>query len=65
MVEAFGRSINKVETKGIIRAITIIENIPNITHQQYSDNTILPRVSTKDEAKNFKQIIYDYTKVSR
>ena len=46
MVVAFGRAITKSQTEGRIKGITVTENSPNITHQQYADDTILLGEST-------------------
>ena len=60
MVEAFGRSINKDQTEVRIKGITMTENVPNITHQQYANDTILPTKSSVHEARGFKSIIQSY-----
>ena len=48
MAEAFGRAIQKAQGVGLIKGITITGNIPNITHQQFANDTILPGSSTKE-----------------
>ena len=60
MVEAFGRAIIKAQTERKIRGITINEEVPKITHQQFVDDTILPGESNLEEAYNFKKIINNY-----
>lgn len=50
MAEAFGHAISKAQLEGKINGIIVTENVPNITHQQYADDTILPRESTINEA---------------
>ena len=42
MVEAFGREIQKAQGEGLIKGIIVTENVPNTTHQQFADDTILP-----------------------
>ena len=64
MVRAFGRALTKDHEEGKINGITVIENIPNITHQQYADNTILPCDSSMSEALNIKSIIQLYMEAS-
>ena len=39
------KEYNNKEIKGVI----VTMNIPNITHQQYADDTILPRESSQKE----------------
>ena len=57
MVEAFGRALTEAHSKGKIKGITITENIPNITHQQYEDDIILPSESIAKESLNVRAII--------
>ena len=49
MVEAFGSYIKKVQIEGNIKGITMTENVPNIIHQQFADDTILPGEITLEE----------------
>ena len=64
MAEAFGRSFTKDSEKGLIKGVTVTNNVPNITHQQYADDTILPGESSIKEAKAVKLIIKDYMSAS-
>ena len=32
MAEAFGRSFSKASDKGLIKGVTVMKNVPNITH---------------------------------
>ena len=50
MAEVFGRSLSRALCEGVIKGITVTENIPNITHQQYANDTIFPGKSTIEEA---------------
>lgn len=52
MAEAFGRSIQQAQIEGRILGITVATNMPNITHQQFVDDTILAGSSTIEEAQN-------------
>ena len=65
MVEEFGRAFSKANKEGKINSIIVIDNIPNITHQQYAGDTILPSESTIKEALNIKTIIQQYLEASR
>ena len=65
MGEAFGRAIKKAYKNKDIKGVIITRNIPNITHQQYADDIILPGESSQKEAVNFKIIIERYVKASR
>lgn len=65
MVEAFGREISKSYHNQEISGVTVARNMPNIRHQQYADDTILPSKSTILEALGFKAIIKSYTDASR
>ena len=64
MAEAFGRAITKAYKNKDIKGVTITRNMPNITHQQYVDDTTLPRESLEKEAINYKSIIDGYMKAS-
>ena len=64
MAEAFGRAISEAQRKEEISGITVTSNIPNITHQQYTDDTILPGKSSVHEARGFKRIIQSYMDAS-
>ena len=57
MAKAFGRALTKSHLEGKIKGITVIGNVPNITHQQYADDAILPCESSKNEALSIKSII--------
>ena len=46
MAEAFGRSLSRVLSEGSIKVVIVTEKVPNITHQQYADDTILLGEST-------------------
>ena len=54
------KAYNNKEIKGII----VTKNIPNVTHQQYGDDTILPRESSQKETINLKLITEGYMKSS-
>ena len=60
MVEAFWRIVTDACKKKRISGITLTRNMPNITLQQYANNTILPRTSTIKEAIGLKTIIKMY-----
>lgn len=64
MAEAFGRAITKAHTEGKINGIIVTENVPNITHQQYVDDTILPNKRTIKDTLNIKSIIQLYMEAS-
>ena len=65
MVEAFGRAITKAYKNKEIKGVTATRNMPNITHQQYVDDMILPGESSQKEEINYKSIIDGYMKASR
>jgi mannosylglycoprotein endo-beta-mannosidase len=64
MAEAFGRAVTDAYNNQEISGITVASNMPNITHQQYADDTILPGKSTIKEALNLKSIINSYMAAS-
>lgn len=64
MAEALGRAIMKQQVEGKIMGLKASENVPNITHQQFVDNTILPGSANRQEARAFKSILNTYTKAS-
>ena len=64
MVESFGRAISDAYQKRRISGISITKNLPNITHQQYADDTILLGKSTVQEALGFKSILQLYMDAS-
>ena len=64
MAEAFGRAVTDAYNKGKISGILVTQNMPNITHQQYADDTILPGKSRTEEALGLKSIIKAYTEAS-
>ena len=64
MAEAFGRAITDAYYKQKIKGITITKNFPNITHQQFADDTILPGKSEITEAQTLKNIISTYMEAS-
>ena len=64
MAEAFGRAISNASRNKEIRGVTVTQNVPNITHQQYADDTILPGESSWKEALNYKSIIDNYMNAS-
>lgn len=47
-----------------ISGISITRNVPNITHQQYADDTILPGKSSIQEAVGYKNILQTYMDAS-
>ena len=65
MEEAFGRAINKAYKNNNIKGVIVTQNMPNITHQQYDDDTIFPGESSQKEAINYKSIIDGFMKASR
>ena len=65
MAEAFGRAVSDAYKKQKISGISITKNLPNITHQQYADDTILPSKSSVQEAAGFNNILLLYTEASR
>ena len=64
MEKAFGRAVSNAHLNQEILGITITINIPNITHQQYADDTILPGKSSIHQALGFKNIIQSYMDAS-
>ena len=60
MVEAFGRAVFEAYQQKEITDISVTRNLPNITHQQYADDTILPGKSSTQEALGFKNIVESY-----
>lgn len=64
MAEALGRSLTKVHLEGKILGDKVTENVPNITHQQFAYDRLLPRECNRKEAKAFKAILDIYMKVS-
>lgn len=60
METTFGWAIIKAQIERKIRGIIITEEVPKITHQQFAEDTILPRESTLKEGQKFKQIINNY-----
>ena len=64
MAEAFGRAITKAYRIKEIKGVTVTKNMPNITHQQYADDTILPGESSLKEASKLRSIIDNYMKAS-
>lgn len=54
MAEAFGRSLTRAYNEHDIKGITVTKNIPNITHQQNADDTILPGESSEKRSKGSK-----------
>ena len=63
MAKAFGRSLTKAHSDKDIKGVTITKNLPNITHQQYANDTILPSESSVKEATILKSIINNYMSV--
>ena len=45
MAKGFSRTITKVQNDSKIRGVIIIKEVPIVTHQQFTDDTILPRGS--------------------
>ena len=64
MAEAFGRAVTDAYNKKILLSITITKNLPNITDQQFTDDTILPGKSKISEAHSLKSIINTYMEAS-
>ena len=64
MAEAFGRSFSKALVERKLKGVLVTKNVPNITHQQYADDTILPGESSIEEAIAVKNIIDDYMSAS-
>ena len=64
MAEAFGRAFLRAQIEKKINGVPVTSNVPNITHQQYADDTILPSESTIEEATNIKTIIQSYSEAS-
>ncbi len=64
MAEAFGRAMTNVYNKKRISRVMVTNNMPNITHQKFADDTILPRKSLVQEALCLKNIIKLYMEVS-
>ena len=64
MAEAFGRAISDAYNKKRISGITVTKSLPNITHQQFADDTILPGKSDIFEALTLKKIINSYMEAS-
>lgn len=64
MAEAFGRAVSDAYLKKKISGITVTRNLPNITHQQYADDTIFPGKSSVHEALGFKNILQAYMDAS-
>ena len=60
MAEAFGRALSNVYLDQTITRILVARNLPNITHQKYVDDMILPGKSTILEASDYKSIINSY-----
>lgn len=60
MAEAFGRSLSRALNEGVIKGVTVTKNVPNITHQQYADDTILPGESSIKEVVVVRAIINHY-----
>ena len=58
MENAFGRDIFEAYSKGDIKGITIIENIPKIIHQQFANDTIMTSDSTTKDALTIRSIIH-------
>ena len=57
MAKTFGRAVADAHKNQKIPGITVTKNMPNIMHQQYVDDTILPGKSTVVEALGIKAII--------
>ena len=55
MEKEFGRAIKAAQEDRKIKVVIATNDIPNITHQQFENDTILPGESTLEEAWNFKQ----------
>ena len=64
MAEAFGRAISDAYNKKRLSGITVTKDVPNITHQQFADDTILPGKSEISEAHTLKKIINLYMEAS-
>ena len=64
MAEAFGRAVSFAYQARKISGISVTRNLPNITHQQYADDTILPGKSSIQEALGFKNILQNYMDAS-
>ena len=60
MSKAFERSVTKAHNDKDIKGVTVTKNLPNITHQQYADDTILLGESSMKEAIALKSIINNY-----
>ena len=64
MVEAFDRAISDAYLKRTIFKKNFTRNLPNTTHQQYADDTILLGKSYFQEALGFKSILQSYMDAS-
>ncbi|GLJ43610.1 hypothetical protein SUGI_0907680 [Cryptomeria japonica] len=64
MAEAFGISVQAALNEGFIKGIKVNEGIDNVNHQQFIDDTMLFGKSALVEAKQFKEIMLNYTRAS-
>lgn len=64
MAKAFGIAFSKAQLEGKIKGISVTDNVPNITHQKYADDTFLPSESSLHEASNIMLIIQSYSDAS-
>ena len=64
MAEAFGRVVTEAYNKRRILGVTVTNNVPNIMHQKFTDDTILLGKSSVQEARSLKNIIKLYMEAS-
>lgn len=64
MAEALGRSITKYRVEGKILGLKASKNVPNITHQQFTDDMIRPGYANRQEVSAFKEVLNLYVKAS-
>lgn len=62
MAEALRRSITKAMEEGLWKGIIATPEVEPITHQQFSDDTILFGDASRCEANNIKKLLDDYKK---
>eukprot|EP00253_Pinus_taeda_P027981 PITA_27981 len=60
MMEGLGRATISAKEGGKIQGLRLTQNGDTLTHKQFVDDTMMQGTPTMKEAKDFKQILYDF-----
>eukprot|EP00253_Pinus_taeda_P024479 PITA_24479 len=63
MMEGLGRAIRAAKEEGRIQGLRLTQGGDTVTHQQFVDDTMLQGTPTVKEAKAFKQIVSEFSRV--